>query len=390
VKKELIRFGLGTIGLALSIALVLACFAPPAAAQDKNAVQPGTIKGTIKDEGGKPMEGVIISIKPAEGGPEITAKSDATGKFLQGGLAPGAYTITFTFNDEVIFNGPTKVVAGRDMAVSVSLADPDVKAFRERAKAYSEEMKKSNTLKGHVNAGNAALAQATNLHKQALHAPSDQRADLQAKVTPFATQAINEYQQALTVVGEKEDENRRVIYGLLGDTYDTLEKYDDEAQALQKAAEINPPAAAYYNNLGNALAKGGKIEDAKAAYEKSAELAPANSAQAYRNFGAVLYNAGSMQNPGIVDMLKKATDLDPKNAQGWFLYGASLAANMQTKQEGEKIVFILLPGTVEAYQKCIEMEPDGQLATLARQALEGLKSMGLGVDTKVSTPKTKH
>ncbi len=390
MKKELIRFGVAAIGIALCIAIVLACFAPPVAAQDKNAAQTGTIKGTIKDEGGKPMEGVTISIKPDDGGLEVTTKSDATGKYLQAGLAPGSYTVTFTFNDEILYNGATKIVAGHDMGINVSLADPDVKAFRDRAKAYSAEMKKTNTLKGHVDAGNAALAQAADFHKQALRAPADQRADLQSKATPLATEAINQYQQALTLVGEGDSEARRVIYGNLGDAYDAMGKYEDEAQALQKAAEIDPPAAAYYNNLGNALAKAGKVAEAKTAYQKSAELDPPNSAQAYRNFGAVLYNAGSLENPGIVDMLKKATDLDPKNAQGWFLYGAALVANMKTKQEGDKLTFILLPGTVEAYQKCIELDPNGPLATLAHQALEGLNSMGLGVDTKITAPKTKH
>jgi hypothetical protein len=386
----MIQFGVAAIGFTLCVALVLACFAPPAAAQEKNAVpnspSTGTIKGTIKDESGKPMDGVTISMKADGGGLEITTTSDATGKYSKGGLAPGGYTVTFTFNGEIIFNGPTKVVAGHDMGINVSLADPDVKMFRERAKAYSEEMKRSDTIKGHYNTGKTALTQAQDLRKQQLHAPADQRDSFTPKITPPATQAVAEFQQALELVGNN-DEDRRSILGSLGDAYDTMGKYDDEAQALKKAAEIDPPAAGYYNNLGNALAKAGKIDEAKAAYLKSGELDPANAAQAYRNFGAVLYNSGGLSNPGIVEILKKATDGDPKNAQGWFLYGASLVANIQTKQEGEKMTFIIMPGTVEAYQKCIELDPNGPLATLARQGLEELKAMGAGVDTKV---KTKH
>jgi hypothetical protein len=391
VKKATIRFGVAAIGFALCIALVLVCFAPPAAAQD-NKVDPtktGTVRGAIKDEGGKPMEGVTVTLKPDGGGPEIAITTDATGKYLKGGIPPGPYAASFTVNGEVVYNGPIKVVAGHDFVVNVSLADPDVKAFRERTKAVAEEMKKSNTIKGHYETGHTALLQAQDLHKQQLHAPADQRDSFTPKITPLATQAVTEFQQALELVGNN-DEDRRSILGLLGDAYDTMGKYDEEAQALKKAAEINPPAAGYYNNLGNALAKAGKIDEAKAAYLKSGELDPANAAQAYRNFGAVLYNAGGLANPAIVDILKKATDGDPKNAQGWFLYGAALAANMQTKQEGEKIIFTLLPGTVEAYEKCIELDPNGPLATLARQGLEELKAMGLGVDTKVTTPRTKH
>jgi tetratricopeptide (TPR) repeat protein len=364
------------------------CFVPPAAAQGNqpDPSKTGTVRGVIKDEGGKPMEGVTVTLKPDNGGPEATVTTDAAGKFLKGGLPPGPYAATFTANGEILYNGPTKVVAGHDFVVNVSLADPEVKLFRERAKTYSEEMKKSNSLLGHFNTGKTVLLQAQDLRKQQLHAPADQRDSFTPKITPLATQALTEFQQAMEFVG-KNEEDKRSIYGLMGDAYDTMGKYDDEAEALKKAAEIDPPAAGFYNNLGNALAKAGKIEEAKAAYLKSGELDPANAAQAYRNFGAVLYNAGGLANPGIVDILKKATDGDPTNAQGWFLYGAALVANMQTKQEGDKMTFIILPGTVEAYQKAIELDPNGPLAPLARQGLEELKAMGVGVDTKV---KTKH
>jgi hypothetical protein len=63
---------------------------------------------------------------------------------------------------------------------------------------------------------------------------------------------------------------------------------------------------------------------------------------------------------------------------------------MQAKQVGDKMIFTLLPGTVEAYQKCIELSPTGPLAAQARGAIDELKAMGLGIDTKVTTPKVKH
>jgi tetratricopeptide (TPR) repeat protein len=150
------------------------------------------------------------------------------------------------------------------------------------------------------------------------------------------------------------------------------------------------PDAGAYNNLGIDLAKAGKFDEAKVAYEKSAQLDPGGAARAYRNFGAVAYNAGKLQGPVAVEMLKKATDLDPNNAQGWFLYGAALVANMQVKQEGEKMTFIIVPGTVEAYQRCIELDPNGSFGAQAKAGLEELKAMGVGIDTKVTAPKVKH
>jgi tetratricopeptide (TPR) repeat protein len=392
VKKGIFQFGVVALALAICIAFGLTSFAPPASAQDKNAAgQAGTIKGTVKDEQSKPLPDVTVKIQPDGGvGLELETKTDAAGKYSQGGLAAGIYDLTYIANGEILYRGQTKVVAGHEVGINLNLSDPDVKNYRERAKAYSEEMKKANTLKAHFDLGRTMLEQATEFHKQALRAPSDQRAELQAKVIPLATQAITELQAALTSLGEKIDENRRAIYSNIGEAYDDEEKYDEEAQILQKAAEIDPPSAPHYNNLGNALAKAGKITEARAAYDKSAELDPASAPQAYRNLAVVLYNSGQLQSPGIVDMMKKATQLDPNSAQGWFLLGAALAANIQAKQEGEKIVFTLLPGTVEAYQKCLDLNPNGPLAAQARQGLEELKAMGVGIDTKVTAPKVKH
>ena len=87
--------------------------------------------------------------------------------------------------------------------------------------------------------------------------------------------------------------------------------------------------------------------------------------------------------------LQKATQVDPKNPDGWYLLGASLLAAMDYKQEGEKITYIVQPGTAEAYQKYLELAPTGPHAQEAKEALESLVALGQGVETKVSTRKKK-
>jgi tetratricopeptide (TPR) repeat protein len=390
VKKEMNRIGVAAIALMICIAFAGTCFAPPAAAQ-LNSPTAGTLKGTIVDETGKPIEGAVVLIRSEATGVEVQAKTNATGNYSQSGLAGGIYDLTYMVKDEIVYRAATKVVANHDMGVNINLADADVKSFREKARAAIEENKRASTMKEHYDAGTAAVTQAMDLHKLLAQTPPDQKEALQAKIDASATQAITEFQLTLKSLGEDaSDSDKRAIYTMMGNAYDAQEKYDEEAGVLRKAAEINPPSAAHYNNLGNALAKAGKIEDARAAYDKSAAIDPKNAAQAYRNLGVVLYNAGNLASPGVVDVMKKATDLDPTNAQGWFLLGAALAANIQSKQVGDKMTFTILPGTVEAYQKCIELSPTGPLAQQARDALEGLKAMGAGVDTKVVAPKVKH
>jgi len=52
-----------------------------------------------------------------------------------------------------------------------------------------------------------------------------------------------------------------------------------------------------------------------------------------------------------IEPLRKATELDPKSAQAWYLLGASLLMKMTTKKVGDREEVQLAPGTVEAYQK---------------------------------------
>src|SRR5439155_727765 len=103
---------------------------------------------------------------------------------------------------------------------------------------------------------------------------------------------------------------------------DIVAKQGSAAQEQVKKAEVakaKPDGPGYYNNLGNVLARAGKIEEAKAAYTKSAELDPPNAATAWRNFGISLYNANRLGD--AVEPLQRSADLEPKNPQTWYLLG---------------------------------------------------------------------
>jgi hypothetical protein len=63
---------------------------------------------------------------------------------------------------------------------------------------------------------------------------------------------------------------------------------------------------------------------------------------------------------------------------------------MAVEQVGDKITFKFPPGTAEAFQKCIDLDPKSQYAELSRKNLEDLKQYGLGVDMKTTAPNVKH
>jgi hypothetical protein len=76
-------------------------------------------------------------------------------------------------------------------------------------------------------------------------------------------------------------------------------------------------------------------------------------------------------------------------ADYWFLLGRALSNAMESKTEGGKIIAVVPPGTAEAFQKYLELAPNGRFAQEAKDGLETLRILGVGIESKVSTKKSK-
>jgi tetratricopeptide (TPR) repeat protein len=135
--------------------------------------------------------------------------------------------------------------------------------------------------------------------------------------------------------------------------------------------------ASYYAGLANTQAKAGKIEDALASFAKVAKLDPKMAPWAWRNSGIVLYMASRYAE--AVDPLQKSTQLDPNNAQGWYLLGVCLMASSDYQKVGDKVKVTLKAGTVEALQKAVELEPTGPSGSPARNSLQDAKKFGYAI-----------
>src|ERR1700684_1763156 len=166
-----------------------------------------------------------------------------------------------------------------------------------------------------------------------------------------------------------------------------MSKCQEPPDTYQRAISLKADTAANYNNLGNDLAKLGKVDDARAAYQKYVDLNPTDAALAWRNFGTVLYNSNRIKE--ATEPLQKATTLDPKNATAWLLLGIALVNTMEFKTEGDKITPVIQPGTIEAYQKALDLDPNGPIGAQAKQGLETLQAMGVGIDTRVGSAPAK-
>jgi tetratricopeptide (TPR) repeat protein len=371
---------------ALIIGALISVLAPGASAQM------GSVSGVILDVNEKPWAGLTVQAV-SDQGQKQEAKTDDQGRYNIRSLRPGVYDVTITAfpppNDKqpAYQISKLKVQNNEDAKADANFKQILAKqgaATQEAAKKQEEEKQKFQGMKEHFEKGIGFLNQAGQAKADLTKATADQRDAKKQEVKGFADQAVSELEAAKSAANEK-DANLNLIWARLGDAYDTDGRTDDAINAYKQAIELKP-SPAYYNNLGGIYGRAGKIPEAMEAYKKSAELDPPNAAQAYRNGGITLYNAGKMKE--AVEPLKKATELDPKSAQAWYLLGASLVGSMDYKQVGNKLEVQVQPGTVEAYQKAVDLDPSGPYGQQAKQGLEALQQIAPGIDTKTKRKKS--
>lgn len=368
----------------LAFGLVTSLAAPRAAAQAD-----GAISGTILDVEGKPWAGITMQAVSDQGLKQET-KTDKDGNYSFRNLRTGIYHVyTVLPAPNKPFDTETNVRSGNTTPVNLNFKDivsNQGAAAQEAIKKQAEQKQAVETMKTHFAAGSALLDQEHSAKADLTKAAPDQRDAAKQKVLDLSNQAVAEFQAAQKAAGDK-DPNQALFWAKLGDAYDTAGRNDDAIQAYQSAITAKPDVPGYYNNLGNVLARSGKIEEAKTAYEKSASLDPPNAAGAWRNFGISLYNANRLGD--AVEPFQKSVALDPSSAQTWYLLGASLVYKMTTKRVGDKDEVILAPGTVEAYQKAVELDPNGTWGAQAKEGLTQLQAIAPGIDIKVSNKKKK-
>lgn len=372
------------ISLIVGLAAVVGGTVTTALAQVPNA----SVTGTVLDQTGKPFPDVTLTFVN-EQGTKYEVKTDKDGRYNSRNMRPGVYILTVKVKDQKVWETNLRAEGGTPTQKDINFKELVAQggaAAQEAAKKQEEEKNKFEGMKAHFAAGVAALDQVKADREELRTAAAGQKDVKKQKLSDDAAKAVAEFQAAQKSAGEK-DSNLHLIYGKLGESYDAAGKNDEAAEAYQKAIAVKPDVAGYYNNLGNVLARQGKIEECKQAYQKAAELDPPGAAGYWRNMGIVLYNAGKMKE--AIDPLKKATEIDPKSAQTWYLLGAALVGAMDFKTEKDKIIPIILPGTLEAYQRAIDLDSNGPFGAQAKEGLEQLQAMGVGIGTRVSTRKKK-
>lgn len=348
--------------------------------------QTTSLEGDVKAADGSGVKGALIKIDRKDIKGHYEVKTDKKGHYFHAGLPLGVYKVSLTVDgrevdnvdnvrttlgDPVPINFDMKVQAKRQEAIakaaeSGQLTDemkrqmsPEQKAALEKAaKERSQAMAKNKALNDAFNGGMEAL-----------------------KAKQFDT-AVQQFTKASEM-----DANQHVVWAQLAEAYvgmagtKTGTEHDDalnkSMEAFQKAMTLKPDDAAYHNNYALALAKSKKFDEAQAELGKAAQLDPQNAGKYYYNLGALLVNNGQTEPAG--QAFKKAIEADPNYADAQYQYGVYLMSKA-TAAEGK---FIPVDGTKEAFQKYLELKPDGSFAAAAKAMLD---SIGATLDTSYHNP----
>ena len=390
--------------LMLGAWLMVCMFASIAAAQGT-----GRLNGEIIGLDGAPYANKAVILKNPDTGQTFTLKTDANGKFTQLALRSAVYTVTLP---DINYTEKTQVQDGQENTYKLDLkavAAASAAAHPEENKKREDDADKFKNMKAHFQAGVDAMtaADAARTQGSAAGATADQKSAAKQQRVASCTTAITEFSAAEQNVTEKDINNHSMIFGNLGQANECAGKYDDAMADYQKAIDIKPQGA-YYTGLATNLAQVGaatkdpadadaKFAAASAACDKGSALdaaAPAEGGKAavatdtcYKNLGIVLSNKGKLKE--AIPPLEKATTINPKDQQAWYLLGSAYTGTIETKQEGEKMTYVIPAGTKDAFQKCIDIDATNGLGQQCKQTMDGLAAMGGGEDTTVGKRPAK-
>ena len=278
-------------GLALCTMLATVAFARPAAAQ-------GLVQGVVTDTQGQPIDGAAIVIEAEGTNRKFDMKTNKKGEFMQIGLSSGPYKVTAT-KDKLTASQTVRISQGRPASAKLVLgaaaAGAEAAAVSALRKVLDEAIAASNA--GRYDEAIAGFTKAAE-GQPGCFACYYNIAYAHAQKKDYPNAEAN-YKKAIELKADYAD-----AYAGLASTYNAQRKFDEAATASAKATELSsllgaPGGAAggadAFFNQGVVLWNGGKIADAKKAFE-SAIAANPNHAEAHYQLGMALVNEGNLAN----------------------------------------------------------------------------------------------
>jgi tetratricopeptide (TPR) repeat protein len=355
------------IGCVLAAVVAVLC-APVAWAQT------AVVKGYVHDVEGKPMAGVTVQLMNKDNGRKYDLKTDKKGDYYSLGIQSGRYDLVVLQDGKTVWR-LTNIPIQLSEEANIFNIDLQKEQKAQQAQISPEQKKQMEAQEKEV----AKLKSLNDLVAQAKAAEDQGNLQQAASVLTQATQL---------------DPTKNVLWARLAEvelaqgkkTTDPAEKkaiFAKSAEDYKKAIAIKPNGG-YYNNLAEAMARTGDTQAAMQAYEEAVKVDPQGAGLYYFNEGATLTNMGKVDE--ALQAFDKAIQADPARAEAYYWKGVNLMGKATLK--GNKME--APPGTSEAFNKYLELQPTGQFADPAKQMLT---SIGATVETSFgkgkTAPKTK-
>ena len=369
------------------ILLMLGLCASPVFAQGAS----GTVKGVCKDAQGNPIADAVVVWANQDNGQKYTLKTNKKGEYFSLGIGAGTYTVTLYRNaDDAKANKELFHFGKVPVTLDENTLDFDLKKQATEAakgQGLTPEQHKAQQEAQEKHAKEANTVKSLNEKLAAAKTASD-AGDFDTAIASLT--AANEIDASRDLVWFKLGDAYRLSVAKQTDPEEKKKRLNSAVEAYQKALtlkqavtnEKDPNAtktlAAYYNNLAEAYSKAGKIDDAVKTYQQAAEADPTAAAQYYYNMGAVLTNAG--KGDAAIAAFDKCIAADPTKADAYYQKGVNLIG--KATLQGDKT--IAPPGTAEAFNKYLELQPAGPYADVAKQMLA---TIGAPVETSFGTKK---
>lgn len=372
---------------------LLALAALPAIAQTPAPanVQPeGKIHGHVTNPTGAPQSGGTISLN--QGQKEVASFPVSESGDYSGSAPPGTYTLIYRTpgmgkDKEADKFDNIKVVVGQDTTADDDMSRPEyIKTLPEETRKQLEEMKthnaealKANAVIKNLNADLKTVSADIHDADTARAAAAQQlgasaaKTDIANKENEIKTEKYTDVVNLMTKDTQLRPQES-VLWAYLGQGQMGLKKYDDAETSFKKALELDaaskkprPEIEGLVNaGLGEIYARTNKVDQANAAYDAAVKTDPTKAAFYYKNEAVIFSQVGNTDAQAAA--ADKAIQANPNDPVPYYLKGQSLIAKATVDPKTQRIV--LPPGCGEAYQKYLELDPNGPYSADVKGILE--------------------
>jgi len=330
--------------LASLVAVVVLLASAPALAQNH-----GSVTGRVIGDDGKPLVGAEVHFRNLNTQWKTSVKADKNGEIFASGLAHGNYEI------RVVHKGQEIVKIDKRLIFGGIQGNPSDISFRNDLPFDMRKMKKEQT-------GGETSEQRQQREE------GQKSADAYDRAVALNREGKNEEALAELMPLVEKDPTQWGVHAQMAVAYQNLKRYEEAEGSYKKAIELQPSNPALYSNLGQVYVKMGKHEDARRMFDAAAQLSPEDAAGAYFNIAVTFINSGDMKS--AVDPLRRVTELDPSRADAHYWLGIALYSQSEYKTEGGEMKTIVPPGTREAFERYLQLQPNGERAVEAKAMLE--------------------